>query len=697
MKFSELEGLNSVNLKMNFWFCASWPRYSLLVVALAVAPGLGGSVRPPPVNASSVVPDATLDGIPAVMEWSEQRVHLAERRFLDRNAHRLPSPAHWSSEIVYQIVVDRFNDGDPTNNSINLPAHQAEGDQGSFRHISEYRHGGDLRGVIQRLDYLVDLGISTIWLTPILMNGDGDYHGYCVSDFTKIDPGFGHPEDLVELVKRAHQRGIRVILDIVVNHVCDRQTKYASFHSPIGHSSCAFDLERAYQIGAPLYSERQIALDFSDKFFRPLRSQRFFHRCGPNTVQDMEANRPASRFGDFLYPMLDLNTSDTDLQTILVNLMKYWIAEADVDGFRLDAAKHISPSFTGYFSSMIRDYAASLGKDNFFIVAEVAADSVTITRHLGKMSRSNSDRSWRLRLGSVVNPNTSDTLADVVSRHVRFPLTGSNAVYDFAHSGIARDVLTNKRPSGALEHYFLADSYYRHLSDQTDSSLNFTVLEIHDWPRLNESTPDDQRISQFGLSYLATAPGIPVIYYGMEQGFNGLCRSGSISSLVTPNVLDQECSKKSESWVHSLFRQDMFVGGMFRLGSSIPSVNSLAFIGPPPNPIPTPGGPDPYLRRDHQIYLTSRRLNYLRRSCVALQRGDISWVKTESKNPGLFAFSRKYQDQEILILANNSDREVQVAELPVKFASRTLSHVEDSTIQARQVSPGYFSFGGFRL
>ena len=129
----------------------------------------------------------------------------------------------WDEEIIYMVMTDRFFDGDPTNNN-------PDNIEGSFDkdHLEAY-HGGDFRGIIDKAPYLKDLGITTLWITPIVQNIDTNmmadkndkqfaYHGYWASDFTNIDPHLGTEEDLKELIDVLHENGIKLMVDVVINH-----------------------------------------------------------------------------------------------------------------------------------------------------------------------------------------------------------------------------------------------------------------------------------------------------------------------------------------------------------------------------------------------------------------------------------------------------------------------------------------------
>jgi glycosidase len=645
----------------------------------------------------SDLPDIGKAGIAEVELWSRDRVHEAEVQFAASGQKRHPSPDYWGAESVYQIMVDRFNDGDLANNFALVSADQRDAQQSRYKNLPSYHQGGDIKGVTQRLDYIADLGVSTIWLTPVLTNAGGEYHGYCATDFTQVDPNYGTKEDLVEMVREAHKRGIRVILDVVVNHMCDLNTRYAKVHTQSEHETCAKDLDQENERSLPTHSLGQKELNFSQEFFPPLRQQEFFNRCGGNTQSEMEGSGPTSVFGDFTQEMLDFDTRNYDFQEIFTNLLKYWVAYADVDGFRLDAVKHVTPDFTAYLSTVIRDYGQRLGKNHLYMVAEVAGESRIIARHLGKMNVTANAKSLRDRLDRPVSTEQPEPLRKVAQGVTQFPFPGATAVYDFAHSGISRDVLLLKRPSSVLENYFTHDSYYQDIKAQGDPRLNFTLLEIHDWNRFNSVYPHDMARSKLALSYLAVAPGIPVIYYGMEQGFNGQCHLQALSPEVDAEAIKKHCSSAEGPDRHPLYRQDMFVGGMLRLGSTVESIDKLAHIGPSTGKPSFTWDTDPFLDRNQEVYLATRRMLHLRRSCYPLRYGDIAWRWSSEKNGDLFAFSRLDYGREVLVVVNPGEAPVRVPQMTVSTAGIDFVNVEDTNVVAHSAGSDKLNFGSWTL
>ena len=119
------------------------------------------------------------------------------------------TPEYWQRQSIYQVITDRFFDGDPSNNN-------ADGNYNPSGRRSV--HGGDFKGLEQKLDYIKSLGATAIWISPVVLNARGEFHGYAGRDFYKVDPHWGSLADLQHLIQTAHARGLLVIDDIIVNH-----------------------------------------------------------------------------------------------------------------------------------------------------------------------------------------------------------------------------------------------------------------------------------------------------------------------------------------------------------------------------------------------------------------------------------------------------------------------------------------------
>jgi glycosidase len=615
-------------------------------------------------------PSADGTGIGQVKAWAKQRIKDAEAEFAAAGGQRHGSPWSWSDEVVYQIQLDRFNDGDPGNNGSNVSDWQRAHRYTDQRGLPGYHHGGDLQGVINRLDYLAHLGVTSLWITPVLM-GTGQYHGYCTTDFTRVDPTFGTAETLRTLVTEAHKRGIRVVLDVVVNHMCSRDSSYDDQSTPFAdwaYDQCVNDLNwQRWNGGSTLRGQRELKLGPS--FFAPLRNKHFFSRCG-HRPGDYAREGAGAMFGDFSTDMLDFNTLNWDFQEIFTDLHKYWIAYADIDGFRVDAAKHVTEDFLAKLSTEIRAYAAAIGKKNFLLVGEVASSTYEQALRVGKM-RSNwqnpSDPSAQIPLSLR---NRLKSLKSTYLANGSFPFPGLNAVYDFGHSGTAVAVFHQSREPLAVKSWFWAggeqdcsqcSASFCELAGNGQPQLNWNVLEIHDWPRFAQVGASQAQLSA-ALGYLATTQGVPVLYYGVEQGLDGICPGNINVPSAARSDIDSACNGSD----HARYRQDMFLAGPWRLRSVVPQIDALAAIGFGNTGSPSSWQDDPYLSTSHDLYRYVRRLVAVRKSCAALRRGAI-YFRAAHSSPwgGLLAFSRIDGSDEIVVVANSGGASIKLDALHV--------------------------------
>ncbi|CAE7382352.1 susA, partial [Symbiodinium sp. CCMP2456] len=169
--------------------------------------------------------------------------------FGEAGLRRMPSPEDWNSEVVYSVMVDRFANGDITNDLHNIPHYQKQDlKSGEPWNLHQWRHGGDLLGILGRLSYMKHLGATVVALSPVFLNSGGEYHGYSISDLSKIDPGFGDAKLLQTLVAEAGLR-LSVRLDVQVNHAVATGLAYRSVHmDPVSQvSNCVASFEEVYR------------------------------------------------------------------------------------------------------------------------------------------------------------------------------------------------------------------------------------------------------------------------------------------------------------------------------------------------------------------------------------------------------------------------------------------------------------------
>jgi glycosidase len=392
-----------------------------------------------------------------------------------------PSPRDWRDQVLYFLLVDRFD-----NNAPDIPAFDAAtSSKGRDAKNGPLFQGGNLRGIIRRLDYIQDLGATAIWLSPIIKNRLDDpyaYHGYGIQDFLSIDPRYGTLADLQELVHEAHVRGLYVILDIVINHTGDNWS-YAQ------EGGVPYRPDQPYEFGHWREANKKPGFQEDDAVW-PVEFQNpdWYKRRG-SIIHWNDYNEAVH--GDFMhYKELDLGRAD--VLDAVTSAYKYWIAMTDIDGFRIDTVKHIEDGAALRFANGIKEYAERIGKKNFFLFGEIVGDDNTIKQYV----------------------------IDRVSGGER--LHALDACLDFPLYFFLEEVI-----KGFTDQAALRDRYdrLRALYPDTDVSDFFvTFVDNHDqmhrpYKRFLHNAPQEQMILAIG--YLLTSAGIPCIYYGSEQGFDG--------------------------------------------------------------------------------------------------------------------------------------------------------------------------------
>ncbi|MFN3533020.1 MAG: alpha-amylase family glycosyl hydrolase [Candidatus Brocadia sp.] len=399
-----------------------------------------------------------------------------------------PSPRDWRDVFVYFLLVDRFG-----NNQQNLTAYDpASAPKGRHPEQGKVFQGGNLKGIIRRLDYIRGLGASAIWLSPIFKNRqekNDTYHGYGIQDFLEVDPRFGTKEDLEELVRQAHKRDMYVILDIIINHTGDNW---------------------AYPGDVPFYFWKEAPGHFDFGFWREVDPATGFQEddaVWPEELQHPERYKRRGQIrnwsdpeeaisGDFL-SLKELDINQPTVLDTLIKVYKYWIAITDVDGFRVDTVKHMESSETAIFCNAVREYAKRIGKQNFFIFGEIVGDDLTIQSYIGRNSR-------------------------IEGTNERFP--SLDAALDFPLYFVLEETIKGFiDPSALRERYEWFKTLY---ADHGEAGRYFvTFVDNHDqmarpYRRFMHRNPyPGQAILAIG--YLLTSQGVPCIYYGTEQGFDG--------------------------------------------------------------------------------------------------------------------------------------------------------------------------------
>ncbi|MEN6575047.1 MAG: alpha-amylase family glycosyl hydrolase [Phycisphaerales bacterium] len=442
-----------------------------------------------------------------------------------------PSPENWQDEILYFLLPDRFSDTKNrpllTREEIGRLRKTLSRPDWSWRQWADSGRlwqGGTLPGIAKRLGYLQDLGVSAIWVGPVLKQRAhlNTYHGYGIQDFLDVDPRFGSREELLALVQAAHRKGIRVILDIIVNHTgdawgylppgepldkCRNEPPYRAWPGYYG-SPGSYDTH-GWQIA--WRDVRQDALSTDPKEIesrdqalwpREFQDEARFTRAGAGSLGSGDPADPHAQFrrSDF-FALKDLALDVPPTLDFLIDCYRYWIAISDVDGYRVDTVKHMELETARNFAGAIREFAETLGKRNFLIISEIAGGEGYQDLYLDHMSILGRNMTAALDIGSA-----------------RMILTGVG-------KGLqpGRDYFAGFDP--------FDDGFGSH---RNNGGRHVSILDDHDHVsgekvRFSAEVPDEYGVKDYQVVVPTAIQlftlGIPCIYYGTEQAFAGPAQS----------------------------------------------------------------------------------------------------------------------------------------------------------------------------
>ncbi|MCW8832975.1 MAG: alpha-amylase family glycosyl hydrolase, partial [Colwellia sp.] len=407
----------------------------------------------------------------------------------------------FQDEVFYFVLPDRFYNGDESND-LGAAANdkkRAISRGGLDKSHKGMYHGGDLAGLTEKLPYLDNMGITAIWLTPVLRNqamqaDTSGYHGYWILDFTEIDPHLGSNADLKHFIDQAHKRNIKVFFDIITNHTAD-VIKYKECHGDDGLGWIVKGND------CPFKSLAQLA---KGDTYTPLIPQGDENLKTPAWLNDIDVyhNQGDSNWvgessirGDFA-GLDDVDTNSDKVVDGMIDIYKAIIDEFKPDGFRIDTVKHVNMEFWQAFSPALMTHAKAQGIDNFFMYGEVYSFEPEFLSRYTKQGK----------LPSVL---------------------------DFAFQQAMQHSLVDQKGTDVLAKLFAQDHFYRtaHTDiSNTDANQLVNFTGNHDMGRfaylLKQSKHNYSEAEQIQRNLLANAMmyfsrGVPVVYYGDEQGFVG--------------------------------------------------------------------------------------------------------------------------------------------------------------------------------
>jgi len=474
-----------------------------------------------------------------------------------------PSPDSWSDQVLYFLMLDRFSDGNESDGYGDLrdqPVTTGKtrlatiGDVGSVPYEQWLKggdgwQGGTLKGLTSKLGYLRRLGVTAVWISPVFKQVafQATYHGYGIQNFLEIDPHFGTREDLCDLVDAAHQEGIYCILDIILNHcgdvfgyagaryfTCDANDnqqpdprwdgqpyRVEGFRDCDGRPVLPFDppnpsiLDAAWPNGAI--------------WPRELQSPDNFMRQGHISNWDYYPEFTDADFFDLKKLNLKVDWSGvypkySPALRHLIYCYTYWLAYADIDGFRIDTVKHMGREATRMFCAALHEFAQSLGKERFFLAGEVTGG--------------------RRNAWTTVNSTGLDAALGIEDIPGRLELMVKGLVEPGEYFGLFRN---------------------SQLDDHGDfawfGQQVVTMFDDHD--QVSKGNQKRRFCGMAGFRNLVfnalavnlTTVGIPCIYYGTEQAFDSGGRPNPGDRVLRENMFGGRFGGKCSQGVH-FFNED---------------------------------------------------------------------------------------------------------------------------------------------
>lgn len=407
-------------------------------------------------------------------ENSEDLTHTYELKSREKSAESYKG--FDSSDAIYLITPDRYTNADESNDRLpNLK------DQSLDRTDGYKRHGGDLQGIINGLDYIADLGFTAIWPTPVLTNNmpHGSYHGYAITDYYQVDPRFGNLEDYKNLADKLRENGMKLIMDQVANH-CGLEHWWMK------------DLPFSDWVNDQEYYEKNKE-NWNSKIVNRSNHRR-------TTNQDMyasKADRKGNNEGWFVAGMPDLNQRNPFMANYIIQNSIWWIETLGLGGIRQDTYPYPDKQFmANWASAIMNEYP------NFSIVGEEWSYNPLLVGYW--QTGANNKDGYESNLKSTMDFPMQKAIIDGINEDETWG-TGLVKIYE----GLANDF-----------HY--------------ESPKDIMVfLDNHDEGRMFTALNEDITKAKMALSYMLMMPRIPQIYYGTEilmddtanHGDHGLIRT----------------------------------------------------------------------------------------------------------------------------------------------------------------------------
>ena len=368
-----------------------------------------------------------------------------------------------AGDVLYMLMPDRFANGDPSNDNVEgMSAYVVD------RNQPNARHGGDIKGITEHLDYFNELGVTALWFTPVLENNMGDdmwgeyrhscYHGYATTDYYKVDPRFGTNDDYRELVTKAHEKELKVVMDMIFNH-CGSEHVWLK------------DMPSKDWFNYPDYKNNFVQTSYKlTPHVDPYASQYDFDQMND---------------GWFVISMPDLNQRNPHVARYLIQNSFWWIEAVGIDGIRMDTHPYAHyDAMSQWMKELNEEYP------NFTVVGETWCENPAFTAWWQKDSKLSAPRNSNLK--SVMDFHLWQVVNTAFAENTDGYMMGLNKLYN----------------------HFVYDYLY------PDASMVMAFVENHDTDRFLREGADVTALKQ-AMTLLLTTRRIPQLYYGTEVMMNG--------------------------------------------------------------------------------------------------------------------------------------------------------------------------------
>jgi oligo-1,6-glucosidase len=512
----------------------------------------------------------------------------------------------WKKSIVYQIYPRSFYD--------------SNGDG-----------IGDLQGIIQKLDYLKELGVDVIWLSPIY-DSPNDDNGYDIRDYYQIMKEFGTMEDLNHLLDAAHQRGLKIIMDLVVNHTSDEHSWFVESKKGLDNSY------RDYYIWKPGKNGKE-----------PNNWGSIF--SGP--AWDYDENTNEYYLHLFSKKQPDLNWENPVLRNEIYTMMKFWL-DKGIDGFRMDVINFIS-KVPGLPDGEVKEGTIyGDGGSNF-------VNGPKIHEYLREMNEKVLSHYDILTVGEMPGASTSDAVMYTNPENKEI-----NMIFTFEHMGLDSGP-TEKWDLKPLNLVDLKENLTKWQTELHGTGWNSLYWNNHDQPRIVSRFGDDQEYRVESAKMLATClhmmQGTPYIYQGEEIGMTNV-KFESIEQYQDVETLNMFKEKRSLGVPTEDIMNSIYVKGRDNARTPMQwseQVHSGFTKGTPwieVNPRYNEINVEAAIKDKESIFYHYKHLISLRKKLEVITTGDFNPLFKD--HPQLFAYERISEHEKLIVLCNFSDKEIVV-------------------------------------